>query len=103
MDNCCASEKSLAKYSCTERIHENTDNQQSSSIVSGSFLKFMLLSGFFILQDSQQALAGSDVATGLQSVSPLGDLGDISTGFASVSKSLLVTFLNRHFFMLKEA
>lgn len=83
MDNCCASEKSLAKYSCTERIHENTDNQQSSSIVSGSFLKFMLLSGFFILQDSQQALAGSDVATGLQSVSPLGDLGDISTGFAS--------------------
>ena len=59
----------------------------------------MLLSGFFILQDSQHALAGSDdVATGLQSVPLLGDLGDISTGFASVSKSVLVTFLNRHFF-----
>ncbi|XP_011654710.1 protein PAM71, chloroplastic isoform X2 [Cucumis sativus] len=43
----------------------------------------MLLSGFFILQDSQHALAGSDVATGLQSVPLLGDLGDISTGFAS--------------------
>ncbi|XP_038875218.1 GDT1-like protein 1, chloroplastic [Benincasa hispida] len=83
LDNCCAPERSLAKYSSAEGIHENTDSQNSSTIVSSSFLKFMLLSGFFILQDSQQALAGSDVATGLQSVPPLGDLGDISTGFAS--------------------
>lgn len=63
----------------------------------------MLLSGFFILQDSQHALAGSDVATGLQSVPLLGDLGDISTGFASVSKSVLVTFLNRHFFHVERS
>ncbi|KGN50042.1 GDT1-like protein 1, chloroplastic isoform X1 [Cucumis sativus] len=83
LDNCRAPEKPLAKYSSAEGIHENTDNQKSSSIFSSSFLKFMLLSGFFILQDSQHALAGSDVATGLQSVPLLGDLGDISTGFAS--------------------
>ncbi|XP_022970055.1 GDT1-like protein 1, chloroplastic isoform X1 [Cucurbita maxima] len=78
MDNPWAFEKSLAKG-----IHENIDNHESSSAVSSSVLKFMLLSGFFILQNSQQALAGSDVATGLQSVPLLGDLGDISTGFAS--------------------
>lgn len=97
MDNCCASEKSLAKYNSAGGIHEITDNQKSSSTVSSSFLKFMLLSGFFLLQDSQQALAGSDIATGLLPVPLLGDLGDISTGFASVSKSLLVTFMNWHF------
>ncbi|XP_023522191.1 protein PAM71, chloroplastic-like isoform X2 [Cucurbita pepo subsp. pepo] len=78
MDNPCAFEKSLAKG-----VHENIDNHESSSAVSSSVMKFMLLSGFFILQNSQQALAGSDVATGLQSVPLLGDLGDISTGFAS--------------------
>ncbi|KAG6579541.1 Protein PAM71, chloroplastic [Cucurbita argyrosperma subsp. argyrosperma] len=78
MDNPWAFEKSLAKG-----IHKNIDNHESSSAVSSSVLKFMLLSGFFILQNSQQALAGSDVATGLQSVPLLGDLGDISTGFAS--------------------
>uniref|UniRef100_A0A9I9CME5 GDT1 family protein n=1 Tax=Cucumis melo TaxID=3656 RepID=A0A9I9CME5_CUCME len=84
LDNCRAPEKPLAKYSSAEGINENTDNQKSSSLFSSSFLKLMLLSGFFILQDSQHALAGSDdVATGLQSVPLLGDLGDISTGFAS--------------------
>ena len=92
MDNPCAFEKSLAKG-----VHENIDNHESSSAVSSSVMKFMLLSGFFILQNSQQALAGSDVATGLQSVPLLGDLGDISTGFASVSKSLLITFMNLYF------
>ncbi|KAL2525710.1 GDT1-like protein 1 [Abeliophyllum distichum] len=46
-------------------------------------LKFMLMCGFFTLQSTQQAIAGSDIGSGLQSIPYLGDLGDISTGFAS--------------------
>lgn len=52
----------------------------------GGLLKFMLVFGFLTLQDSQQAIAGSDFASGLPLNSYLGDLGDISTGFASVRK-----------------
>ncbi|EPS59907.1 hypothetical protein M569_14900, partial [Genlisea aurea] len=46
-------------------------------------LKLLLLCGFFTLQTTQQATAGVDVASNLQAFSFLGDLGDISTGFAS--------------------
>ncbi|KAK6947865.1 Gdt1 family, partial [Dillenia turbinata] len=46
-------------------------------------LKFMLFFGFFTLQESQQAVAVPDIASGLQSFPFFGDLGDISTGFAS--------------------
>ncbi|XP_040988157.1 protein PAM71, chloroplastic isoform X2 [Juglans microcarpa x Juglans regia] len=53
MDDCCASSKSRAK-----------DNSR------GEF-------------GSQPAVAVSDVASGLQSIPYLGDVGDISTGFAS--------------------
>ena len=51
-----------------------------------SYLKFFLLFGLLTLEGTQQAIAGSDFASGLQSISFLGDLGDISTGFASVRK-----------------
>ncbi|KAI8569695.1 hypothetical protein RHMOL_Rhmol02G0297400 [Rhododendron molle] len=47
------------------------------------YLKFVLLFGLFTLEGTQQAVAGSDFASGLQSMPFLGDLGDISTGFAS--------------------
>ncbi|KAF5205621.1 Gdt1-like protein 1 protein [Thalictrum thalictroides] len=47
------------------------------------WLKFPMLVGLLTLLDSQQALAGSEFATGFQSLPYLGDLGDISTGFAS--------------------
>ena len=50
------------------------------------YLKFFLLFGLLTLEGTQQAIAGSDFASGLQSISFLGDLGDISTGFASVRK-----------------
>ncbi|XP_052208812.1 GDT1-like protein 1, chloroplastic [Diospyros lotus] len=46
-------------------------------------LKFALLFGLFTLEGTQQAVAGPELASGLQSMSFLGDLGDISTGFAS--------------------
>ncbi|GLT90820.1 hypothetical protein SLE2022_087370 [Rubroshorea leprosula] len=48
-----------------------------------NFMKFMLLFGLFTFQGSLPALAGSDVASGLQSIPYLGDFGDISRGFAS--------------------
>lgn len=51
-----------------------------------SYLKLLLMSGIFTLQPTQQAFAGSDIASSLQSFSFLGGLGDISTGFASVRK-----------------
>lgn len=53
---------------------------------SFSFLKILLTSGFFTFLTTQQALAGSDIASSLQSFPFLGDAGDLSTGFASVRK-----------------
>ncbi|XP_051129258.1 protein PAM71, chloroplastic isoform X5 [Andrographis paniculata] len=47
------------------------------------YLKLFVICGFFTLQSSEQAIAGSDLARNMQSLSFLGDLGDISTGFAS--------------------
>lgn len=52
----------------------------------GGIMKFLLMFGFLTLQGSQPAVAASDIASGLQSIPFLGDLGDISTGFASVRK-----------------
>ncbi|XAR70230.1 hypothetical protein NMG60_11027017 [Bertholletia excelsa] len=46
-----------------------------------SSLKFFLLFGLLALGGTQQAVAASDLASGLQSF--LGDVGDISTGFTS--------------------
>lgn len=50
------------------------------------YLKFILLFGLFTVGGTQQAVASSDFTSGLQSMPFLGDLGDISTGFASVRK-----------------
>ncbi|XP_042066710.1 GDT1-like protein 1, chloroplastic [Salvia splendens] len=48
-----------------------------------SFTKILLSCGFFTFLTAQQALAGPDVASNLQSLPFLGDAGDLSTGFAS--------------------
>ncbi|XP_047946202.1 GDT1-like protein 1, chloroplastic [Salvia hispanica] len=48
-----------------------------------SFTKILLSSGLFTFLTAQQALAGPDVASSLQSLPFLGDAGDLSTGFAS--------------------
>ena len=62
----------------------------TNSAVSNTFfhnvLKFIVLSGLLTFQGSQPAVALSDIASGLQSIPSVGDLGDISTGFASVRK-----------------
>ncbi|RZC56568.1 hypothetical protein C5167_015409 [Papaver somniferum] len=52
-------------------------------MLSHSWLKFPMLLGFLTLQGSQHAMAASEIGTGLQSIPYLGDLGDLSTGFAS--------------------
>ncbi|KAI3888488.1 hypothetical protein MKX03_015118 [Papaver bracteatum] len=54
-----------------------------SDMLSHSWLKFPMLSGFLTLQGSQHAMAASEIGTGLQSIPYFGDLGDLSTGFAS--------------------
>ena len=56
-----------------------------------SFTKILLSSGLFTFLTAQQALAGPDVASSLQSLPFLGDAGDLSTGFASVRKFSLLT------------
>nr|GLL29192.1 GDT1-like protein 1, chloroplastic [Ipomoea trifida] len=53
------------------------------NISHDKFLKFVSMSGLLALLGAQEAIAASDIATGLQATSIFGDLGDISTGFAS--------------------
>ncbi|THG10540.1 hypothetical protein TEA_028879 [Camellia sinensis var. sinensis] len=57
----------------------NVDDYNASNTPFHCYLKFTLLFGLFSLGGSQQAVAGSDFASGLQSISFFGDLGDIST------------------------
>ncbi|AES94003.2 putative Gdt1 family protein [Medicago truncatula] len=73
-----------------DSVAENSDSQcqlatqnVSSDDASMTVLKFMLFSAFFALQDAFPAVAASDFATGLNSIPIFGDVGDLSTGFAS--------------------
>lgn len=50
------------------------------NISHDKFLKFVSMSGLLALLGAQEAIAASDIATGLQATSIFGDLGDISTG-----------------------
>lgn len=55
-------------------------------------LKFLAVSGSVALLGNDPAFAASSIANGTQSlVSSLGDLGDISSGFASVRESSFCT------------
>ena len=85
MDDCCDLYKSLAKNNSRRECHIATDILSSNDSFGG-IMKFLLVFGFLTLQGSQPALAVSDIASGLPSIPYLGDLGDISTGFASVRK-----------------
>ncbi|XP_059461319.1 GDT1-like protein 1, chloroplastic [Corylus avellana] len=82
MDDCCDLYESLAKNNSRRECHIATDILASNDSFGG-IMKFLLAFGFLTLQGSQPALAVSDIASGLQSIPYLGDLGDISTGFAS--------------------
>ncbi|KAE8055428.1 hypothetical protein FH972_012268 [Carpinus fangiana] len=82
MDDCCDLYESLAKNNSRRECHIATDKLASNDSFGG-IMKFLLVFGFLTLQGSQPALAVSDIASGLPSIPYLGDLGDISTGFAS--------------------
>ncbi|XP_072964805.1 GDT1-like protein 1, chloroplastic isoform X1 [Typha angustifolia] len=55
---------------------------KGNEILLSDIYKFTVLTGLLIFQGSQAANAGSEF-TGAQPISFIGDLGDISTGFAS--------------------
>ncbi|KAG2680991.1 hypothetical protein I3760_11G123900 [Carya illinoinensis] len=82
MDGCSASSKSPAKDNSRVEFDIATYIHASDHSL-GDVMKFLLMLGFLTLQGSQPAVAVSDVASGLQSIPYLGDVGDISTGFAS--------------------
>lgn len=107
--NCSATRESIHSldHSCfSDDLHTKNssrrDYQIAADIISfcssfGGIMKFMMLFGLLTLQGSQPAVAGTDFGSGLQSIPYIGDLGDISTGFASVRNSPC-NFYNRHFY-----
>ena len=85
MDDHGALDKALANEN-SRRASEKAMGFNFSDNSVGHFLKIMMLSGCLILQGSQPAVAASDFSSGLLSNPYFSDLGDISTGFASVRK-----------------
>ncbi|KAK3227944.1 hypothetical protein Dsin_007806 [Dipteronia sinensis] len=83
LDDCCVSDNSLAKIISSRREYHTAIDFVSSNPLFGGFTKFMMFFGLLTLQGSQPAIAGTDFGSGLQSIPFFGDLGDISTGFAS--------------------
>ncbi|KAL5816669.1 hypothetical protein ACOSQ3_025047 [Xanthoceras sorbifolium] len=81
-DDGCVSDNSLLKIS-SRRDYHVAAAFISSDPFFGGFTKFMLFFGLLTFQGSQPAIAGTDFGSGLQSIPFFGDLGDISTGFAS--------------------
>ncbi|KAJ8555827.1 hypothetical protein K7X08_013323 [Anisodus acutangulus] len=80
----CPEEFSSTKRSAlSKRKNQSTSALQVLEMPQNNYLKSVVLSGLFTLLFTQQASAVSDVATGLQLFPFFGDLGDLSTGFAS--------------------
>ncbi|KAI9173568.1 hypothetical protein LWI28_003220 [Acer negundo] len=80
---CVVSDNWPAKIISLRREYHTATDSVSSNPLFGSFTKFMMFFGLLTLQGSQAAIAGTDFGSGLQSIPFFGDLGDISTGFAS--------------------
>ncbi|XP_009630286.1 protein PAM71, chloroplastic [Nicotiana tomentosiformis] len=74
----CSNRSALSK-----RKNENIAVLQVLDMPQINYLKSVVISGLFTLLFTQQASAVSEVATSLQSFPFFGDLGDLSTGFAS--------------------
>lgn len=91
LSGCNISKKSLANIHLRKE-NQNVADISASNVSYGSLLKFMMLFGFLTLQGSQPAVAGSGLSSALQSISYLGDLGEIKTGFASVRKISLLSY-----------
>nr|XP_016507423.1 PREDICTED: GDT1-like protein 1, chloroplastic [Nicotiana tabacum] len=81
---CCSKECSSSNRSAlSKRKNENIAVLQVLDMPQINYLKSVVISGLFTLLFTQQASAVSEVATSLQSFPFFGDLGDLSTGFAS--------------------
>ncbi|KAI4326871.1 hypothetical protein L6164_019396 [Bauhinia variegata] len=80
-----------ATHSCNNSVAENSNRECdhlatdsiSSDNSSSELVKFVLLFGLLTFEGSYPATAASDFASGLNPVPISGDIGDISTGFAS--------------------
>ncbi|XWS50033.1 hypothetical protein CRYUN_Cryun12cG0053500 [Craigia yunnanensis] len=81
-EDCCVSDHAPVN-NYLRRGNYIATNLAVSNTLFHNVLKFMVLSGLLTFQGSQPAVALSDIASGLQSIPYVGDLGDISTGFAS--------------------
>ncbi|XP_017973788.1 PREDICTED: GDT1-like protein 1, chloroplastic [Theobroma cacao] len=81
-EDCCVSDHAPVNYNL-RRGNFIATNLAISNTLFNKLLKFMVLFGLFTFQGSQPAAAVSDIASGLQLIPYIGDLGDISTGFAS--------------------
>jgi len=77
---------STNRTALSKRKNQSTSVLQVLDMPENNYLKAVVLSGLFTLLFTEQATAASEVATGLQSFPFFGDLGDLSTGFASVRK-----------------
>ncbi|XP_059276291.1 protein PAM71, chloroplastic [Lycium ferocissimum] len=75
--------RSTKRSALSKRKNQSTSVLQVLDMPQNNYLKSVVLSGIFNLLFTQQASAVSEVATGLQSFPFFGDLGDLSTGFAS--------------------
>ncbi|TYJ06722.1 hypothetical protein E1A91_A12G254400v1 [Gossypium mustelinum] len=81
-EDCCVSDHAPVNNNLRKENYIAANMAVSTTLFNNA-LKFMALFGLLTFHDSQPAVAVSDIASGLQSIPYVGDLGDISTGFAS--------------------
>ncbi|XP_043714328.1 GDT1-like protein 1, chloroplastic [Telopea speciosissima] len=84
-DDFLALDKTLISSRSQDGISTSFNHKDASDFdtLFHRWMKFTVLFGLLMLQGSQQAEAGPEFASALQTFPYLGDLGDISTGFAS--------------------
>ncbi|XP_058100312.1 GDT1-like protein 1, chloroplastic [Magnolia sinica] len=87
LDDKSSNSKYLADSSPRSEAPSSTSLEHDASPISSAsfhnWLKLAALFGLLTFQGTQQAMAGSEFVSGMQSIPYIGDLGDISTGFAS--------------------
>eukprot|EP01018_Ginkgo_biloba_P015357 Gb_24386 [translate_table: standard] len=96
-DDNCAYQLSLSTNKITEdspsvSMVQHVIDAFVDKTFSFNIVKIAALTGIFSLQEYYQAWASTEIASSIQTVSWLGDLGDISTGCTSV-RSLLLLFI----------
>ncbi|XP_040963406.1 GDT1-like protein 1, chloroplastic isoform X1 [Gossypium hirsutum] len=81
-EDCCVSDHAPVNNNLRKENYIAANLAVSTTLFNNA-LKFMALFGLLTFHDLQPAVAVSDIASGLQSIPYVGDLGDLSTGFAS--------------------